>query len=103
MTNAARDDLLRPDDCDEARAVGFIVHPTWYVRAGVTEIHLYGRLSSGETFLVIDTRTRPRFYLRASEAQQGHGRRRNNVVHSQHPKHAWSPTTQPGRGRHTHI
>jgi len=71
MTNAARDDLLRPDDCDEARAVGFIVHPTWYVRAGVTEIHLYGRLSSGETFLVIDTRTRPRFYLRASEAQQG--------------------------------
>ena len=49
-------------------AVGFIVHPTWRVRGGVTEIHLFGRLQSGETFQVIDSRSKPSFYLRAGDA-----------------------------------
>jgi len=49
--------------------VGFIVHPTWALREGVPEIHLYGRLQSGETFLAIDTRTLPRLYVRSSEAE----------------------------------
>jgi len=49
-------------------SVGFIVHSTWFVRAGVPEIHLYGRLNSGETFLIIDTRDKPRFYLRISDS-----------------------------------
>jgi DNA polymerase II len=49
-------------------AVGFVVHSTWFVHAGVPEIHLYGRLNSGETFLIIDTRDKPKFYLRIGES-----------------------------------
>ncbi len=71
MTNVEQAVPLRREDHGEASAVGFIVHPTWCVHAGVPEIHLYGRLHSGETFLVIDTRTQPGFHLRASEAASG--------------------------------
>ena len=49
---------------------GFIVHPTWRVRGSDTEIHLYGRLQSGDTFLIIETREQPRFYVRDGEAAQ---------------------------------
>jgi len=55
----------------EASTKGFIVHPTWRVHADATEIHLYGRLDTGETFLAIDTRTRPGCYLRTSELAGG--------------------------------
>ncbi|MBN1858125.1 hypothetical protein JW848_02855 [Candidatus Bipolaricaulota bacterium] len=52
-------------------ATGFIVHPTWRMRSGVSEIHLHGRLNTGETFLVIDSRERPGFYLRSSDRDSG--------------------------------
>jgi DNA polymerase-2 len=50
--------------------VGFIVHPTWRVRNGRTEILLYGRLRDGDTFLVVDARYRIGFFLRSSEEQR---------------------------------
>lgn len=48
--------------------VGFVVHPTWRLRGDIPEIHLYGRLDSGDSFLAIDTRALPSFYLRVSDA-----------------------------------
>jgi len=55
---------------DTRSAVGFIVHPTWQLRGGIAEIHLYGRLRNGETFLIIDTHDRPRFYVRAGNRER---------------------------------
>jgi len=55
-------------DREEAAAIGFIVHATWRIQNRTPEIHLYGRLATGETFLAIDTRSQPRFYVRTSEA-----------------------------------
>jgi len=71
MTKAERSTSIQPENHDERSAMGFIVHPTWCIRAGVPEIHLYGRLNSGETFQIIDTRTQPGFYLRVSESVCG--------------------------------
>ncbi|MDJ0787758.1 MAG: DNA polymerase II [Myxococcota bacterium] len=44
----------------EAR--GFIVQPTYRVRGGVPIVQLWGRLASGEAFLVEDDRFRPYFF-----------------------------------------
>ena len=41
---------------------GFIVHPTYRVRGGVPVVQLYGRLETGEAFLVEDDRFRPYFF-----------------------------------------
>jgi DNA polymerase-2 len=41
---------------------GFIVHPTYRLRAGRAVVQLFGRLASGEPFLVEDTRFRPYFF-----------------------------------------
>jgi DNA polymerase-2 len=43
-------------------ARGFVVHPTYRVRGGVPVVQLYGRLESGEPFLVEDDRFRPYFF-----------------------------------------
>lgn len=48
-------------------SVGFILHPTWYLERGRPVIHIFGRLQSGETFVVRDSRPRPRFFVRARE------------------------------------
>ncbi len=47
---------------------GFILTPTYRVRNGVPEIHLYGVLESGQSFLAVDDRVRPYFFVRASDA-----------------------------------
>jgi DNA polymerase-2 len=44
-------------------ARGFVVHPTYRVRGGVPVVQLYGRLESGEPFLVEDDRFRPYFFV----------------------------------------
>src|SRR5512145_2470447 len=50
-------------------ARGFVVHPTYRVRGGVPVVQLYGRLETGEPFLVEDDRFRPYFFApRGSEA-----------------------------------
>lgn len=63
------------------QARGFLLHPTYRIlrggaaggeaRAGsepLAVVHLYGRLLSGETFLIREGLARPRFYVRASDA-----------------------------------
>jgi DNA polymerase-2 len=42
---------------------GFILQPTYRVRSGRPVVHLYGRLASGEPFLVEDDRFRPYFFV----------------------------------------
>jgi DNA polymerase-2 len=46
---------------------GFILTPTYRVRAGVPEVHLYGVLETGEPCLIIDDRVRPHFFIRAGD------------------------------------
>jgi DNA polymerase-2 len=48
-------------------SVGFILHSTWYLEHGRPVVHLFGKLASGETFVVRDGRPRPHFFLLARE------------------------------------
>ena len=50
------------------RARGLILQASYRIHAGVPVVHLYGRLETGETFLVRDHRQRPHFYINASDA-----------------------------------
>ncbi len=58
---------------------GFILQPTYRLEAGRPVVHLYGRLETGESFLVRDRRQVPSFYVlerereRALEAARGSG------------------------------
>ena len=52
---------------------GFIVHAKEQTRAGQTEIHLFGRLESGETFAVVEKRWKPFFHARAEDAASVRG------------------------------
>jgi DNA polymerase-2 len=45
---------------------GFILQPTYRVRSGRPAVHLYGRLASGEPFLIEDDRFRPYFFVPTS-------------------------------------
>jgi DNA polymerase II len=49
---------------------GFILHATERAHAGRTEIHLVGRLSTGETFAVVERRWAPFFFIREADAEQ---------------------------------
>ncbi len=49
---------------------GFILQPAYRIESGCPVVHLWGRLESGETFLVRDRRLRPHFYVRAADAEQ---------------------------------
>jgi DNA polymerase II len=46
-----------------ASRAGFIVHPTYRLRNNRAVVQLFGRLASGEPFLVEDTRFRPYFFI----------------------------------------
>ncbi len=50
---------------DPAR--GFIIQATYRTQCGVPVIYLFGRLASGETFLIRDRRQRPHFYILESD------------------------------------
>ena len=47
---------------------GFILQPTYRIEAGRPVVYLFGKLESGETFLVRDTRCVPHFFLRKTDA-----------------------------------
>ena len=49
---------------------GFILQPTYRIEAGRPVVHLYGRLETGETFLVRDDRQVPHFYIAAEDAER---------------------------------
>ncbi|MCC7539310.1 MAG: DNA polymerase II [Deltaproteobacteria bacterium] len=52
---------------------GFILQPTYRVVGSTPEVHLYGTLESGESFLVVDDRVRPYFFVPASHADAATG------------------------------
>ncbi len=47
---------------------GFILQPTYRVERGRPVVHLHGRLEDGAPFLVRETRQRPRFWIRRTDA-----------------------------------
>jgi DNA polymerase-2 len=47
---------------------GFILHPTYRIEAGRAVVHLFGRLETGDSFLIRDSRLTPYFFIRASDA-----------------------------------
>src|SRR6267142_3212687 len=54
---------------------GFILQSSYRVISRpngqrIPVVHLYGRLESGETFLVRDDRQRPHFFIRAADAER---------------------------------
>jgi hypothetical protein len=58
-----------------AQLRGFILQSSYRVVSRpngqrIPVIHLYGRLESGETFLVRDDRQRPHFFIRAADAER---------------------------------
>ncbi len=59
---AARRTLLLPS------VRGFILQPTYRVVGGTPEVHLYGTLENGESFLAIDDRVRPYFFVPTARA-----------------------------------
>ncbi|HUF79142.1 MAG TPA: DNA polymerase II, partial [Thermoanaerobaculia bacterium] len=48
---------------------GFILQATYRIEGGRPVVHLYGRLETGETFLVRDRRAVPRFYVLARDRE----------------------------------
>ncbi len=49
---------------------GFILQPTYRIEAGRPVVHLFGRLETGDTFLVRDDRLVPHFYVAANDAEK---------------------------------
>lgn len=48
--------------------LGFLLHPTYRIESGRAIVHLFGKLETGETFVVRDRRSRPHFFIRAEDA-----------------------------------
>lgn len=46
---------------------GFILQPTYRIESGRPVVHLWGKLETGESFLVRDDRSTPHFYIRAAD------------------------------------
>jgi DNA polymerase-2 len=49
---------------------GFILHPTYRIENGLPVVHLFGKLETGETFVVRDRRTRPHFLIRSADVER---------------------------------
>ena len=45
---------------------GFVLQPTYRIVGGRPEVHLYGTLENGDSFLVVDDRARPYFFVPAA-------------------------------------
>ncbi|NKC00509.1 MAG: DNA polymerase II [Pseudomonadales bacterium] len=52
---------------------GFILQATYRIQNGVPVVYLFGRLDSGETFTLRDTRQRPHFYVEKDNAEAVEG------------------------------
>jgi DNA polymerase-2 len=52
---------------------GFILQPTYRIEEGRAVVHLYGRLETGETFLVRDGRQVPCFWIRSADRETARG------------------------------
>lgn len=54
---------------DMAAVKGFILTPTYRVRNGTPEIHLYGVLEDRTPFLIVEDRGRPYFFVRSRDVE----------------------------------
>ena len=61
---------------------GYVLDPTYRVEAGRPVIQLFGRLESGESFLVRDDRERPHFWIPLAAQQQAESIPQLSVVRS---------------------
>jgi len=50
--------------------LGFILQPTYRIESNRPVVHLYGKLQSGESFLVRDDRQRPHFWILADDEEK---------------------------------
>ncbi len=62
---------------------GFILQPTYRIESGRPIVHLFGRLETGETFLVRDDRLVPHFYVPASDVERARELGAPNIVPSE--------------------
>ena len=49
---------------------GFILQPTYRIESGRAVVHLFGKLETGESFLVRDGRLVPHFWVRAADGER---------------------------------
>jgi DNA polymerase-2 len=52
---------------------GFILQPTYRIESGRSVVWLYGRAESGESFLIRDSRSVPRFWVRRGDVSRARG------------------------------
>jgi len=53
--------------------LGFILQPTYRIESNRAVVHLYGKLASGESFLLRDDRERPHFWVPTADAERAAG------------------------------
>lgn len=78
---------------------GFILQSSYRLISGSNGrrrpvIHLYGRLESGETFLVRDDRQRPYFFIRSSDAERAQTLRAPLAQHSEYRTFDGAPASR---------
>ncbi len=78
----------------------FILTPTYRVRDGKPEVHLYGVLESGEPCLIVDDRVRPHFFIRAADRARS---RRHLSPHPARGDGASDLRRRAGRTRHARL
>ena len=59
---------------------GYVLQPTYRVREGRPVVQLFGKLESGEPFLIEDDRSRPCFFVRSRELEALRGERDATLV-----------------------
>ncbi|MDM7916134.1 MAG: hypothetical protein QUU85_12850, partial [Candidatus Eisenbacteria bacterium] len=50
--------------------VGFLLHPTYRIEKGLPIVHLFGKLETGESFVLRDTRARPHFFIEEADLER---------------------------------
>ncbi len=59
---------------------GFILQPTYRIEAGRPIVHLYGKLESGQSFLVRDDRQVPHFFIKTADVARAQALGANPIV-----------------------
>ena len=60
---------MRLEEREGTGVRGFVLQPTYRIVGGRPEVHLYGTLENGESFLVVDDRVRPYFFVPTAHAR----------------------------------
>ena len=73
---------------------GFVLQPTYHIERNRPVIHLYGRLETGESFLIRDDREIPHFYIESSDAERANALARFDLAPSQRRTLAGKPVAR---------